>query len=259
MGEPQSTSVLIRVQARGGKFLGPNVEYAQVTVLRGNDIIFGPVLASGNSGTVDSQTGDPFVPSASRDVIAVQPMSSGPPQGAYWLLPSGSATAGVVATFPLVDPALLEFRATALYDTSNPVTTSTMMWVYPGMQLTSEPGLLLSIPGLSVSVASSISGRAVNVTATVTMMCGCPITAPTWPPVQGGSEPYWPEPEFEVVAVLTPPSGAPMTQTMTFAKTNTFTTSFALPHPGQSTIAVYAVQQAESNVGYAQETLTVPH
>src|SRR5262245_31533179 len=28
MGEPQSTSVLIRVQARGGKFLGPNVEYA---------------------------------------------------------------------------------------------------------------------------------------------------------------------------------------------------------------------------------------
>ncbi len=257
MSTPQQTSVRIRVQARGGKYLGPNVNYAQVSVLNDGNVIFGPALATGNSGTVDSKTGDPFVPSASRDVIALQPTSSGPPSGAYWLLPSGDDTAGVVATFPLAAPALLEFRATALYDTSDPVIASAMMWVIPGMQLTSEPGLLLSMPGLVVSLAQPTVGSQLGVTATVTMMCGCPITAPTWPFVSGAPEPYWPEPEFQVVAVLTLPSGAATTQTMTFSATNTFTTSFATPPPGQSTVAVYAVQQAEANVGFAQIAVTV--
>ncbi|HEX8692296.1 MAG TPA: hypothetical protein VF746_07765 [Longimicrobium sp.] len=255
MGEPQQTSVLIRVQARGGKFLGPGVRYSLVSVLNGSEVLFGPVQAAGDSGVVDSKAGDPFAAAASRDVIAVQPTPSGPPAGGYWLLPD-AATAGVTATFPLAEPALLEFRATALYDTSSPVTASVMMWVVPGMQLTSEPGLLLSIPGLNVSVAPTV-GAEVGVTATVTMMCGCPVTTPTWPPPSGGPEPYWPAPEFQVVAVLTPPSGSPATQTMTFQGTNTFTASFPLPPPGESTVAVYAVQQAESNVGYAQSTFTI--
>jgi hypothetical protein len=43
---------------------------------------------------------------------------------------------------------------------------------------------------------------------------------------------------------------------MTFTGTNTFTASFALPPAGQSTVAVYAVQQAEANVGFAQMTIS---
>ena len=257
MPEPQQTSILIRVQARSGKFLGPNVQYSQITILNGPDVIFGPVIASGGSGTVDPKTGDPFNASWSRDVIAVQASPSGPPAGAYWLEPGDSGAAGVLATFPLAEPALLEFRATALYESVHPVTTSTMMWVYPGMQLTSEPGLLLSIPGLYVSLPPPEIGEQIDVTATVTMMCGCPITTPTWPEPSGGPEPYWPETEFEVVAILTPASGPAVTQKMTFADTNTFTASFALPEAGAATIAVYALQQAESNVGYAQQTITV--
>jgi len=255
VAEPQQTSVLVRVQARGGKFLGPGVRYSMVTVLNEGEVLFGPAQASGDSGIVDSKTGDPFAAAASRDVIAVQPTASGPPAGAYWLLPDAS-TAGVVATFPLAEPALLEFRATALYDTASPVSASVMMWVVPGMQLTAEPGLLLSIPGLNVSVAAGV-GAEVGVTATVTMMCGCPITTPTWPQAAGGPEPYWPAPEFQVVAVLTPPSGPPVTQAMAFQDTNTFAASFPLPPPGESTVAVYAVQSAESNVGYAQTAFTI--
>ena len=124
MSQPQSTSVLIRVQARGGKFIGPAINYAQISVLNGAEVLLGPTVASGDSGTVDPQTGDAFPMTASRNVIAVQGSAGGPPAGAYWLLPD-NGTAGIIATFPLAAPALLEFRATVLYESVNPIMTST--------------------------------------------------------------------------------------------------------------------------------------
>ena len=255
MAEAQQTSVRVRVQARGGKFLGPGVKYAQVSVLNAGKEIFGPDPGDGDSGVVDAQTGTPIPQGASRNAIVVQPSSAGPPEGAYWLQPD-DATAGVVATFPLDAPALLEFRATALWTTDTPVTTSTQMWVVPGLQLTAEPGVVLTIPGLHATVAATV-GDTVAVTATVTMMCGCPITEPTWPQASGGPEPYWPATEFQVQAVLTAPDGTQTTQGMAFQTTNTFTASFPVPPSGTSTIAVCAVQAAECNVGYAETTITV--
>ena len=107
-------------------------------------------------------------------------------------------------------------------------------------------------PSADFAVNPAITAIQVSVTATVMMMCGCPITTPTWPQASGGPEPYWPYPEINVFATLTDPSGNPTTQPMTFSAENTFTASFALPNRGQSTIGVYAVQQAETNVGFAQ-------
>ena len=101
-------------------------------------------------------------------------------------------------------------------------------------------------------------GIGVTVSATVTMMCGCPITKPTWPEPQGGPEPYWPFPEFRVFAVLIPASGGVAgTYPMGFQEENTFFVSFAKPPAGQYTVGVYAVQQAESNVGYGTTTITI--
>src|SRR5687768_6115212 len=105
MAQPQSTSVLIRVQARGGKFLGPAVNYAEISVLNGSEVLIPPTVAKGDSGVVDSTTGAPFPMAASRDVIVAQASPGGPPAGAYWLT-SDSGTAGIVATFMLAEPAL---------------------------------------------------------------------------------------------------------------------------------------------------------
>ena len=254
MAPAQSTSIRIRVQARNGKFLGPNVHFAVVSVLKDGYTLFGPALASGDSGVVDKHVGTPLPEGASRNAIAVQATKSGPPAGAYWLEPD-AASAGIVATFDLAEPAQLEFCATALRGTPQAVTTSTSMWVVPGMQLTDDPGLILTIPGLFVAVSCTL-GRELTVVATVTMMCGCPVTTPTWPEPTGGPEPYWPETEFEVFAVLTPPSGKPASQAMTFTGTNTFQATFPLPPVGASNVAVYAVQRAESNVGFAQQPVT---
>jgi hypothetical protein len=124
------------------------------------------------------------------------------------------------------------------------------MWVVPGVDLTNEPGILLSIPGLVVNVATTTDTE-LHVTATVTMMCGCPITTPTWPQQKDGPEPYWPETEFAVQATLTQPDGTSQQQWMQFFAENTFKTKFPLPQLGSS-VGVYAVQPAESNVGYAE-------
>jgi hypothetical protein len=256
--EPE-TLVLIRVQARGGKYLGPGVQYSQITIWNGDQCIFGPITASGGSGAVNDQANAPFPANSSPNAIVVTGGSPGPPNGAYWLLPdegSEGPTAGIVAKLNLTKPALLEFRATALTGTPNPVTTSAMMWIYPGQNLLSEPGVLLTVPGLAVSVTAKIETQ-LNVTATVTMMCGCPITTPTWPQAPGGSEPYWPETEFEVFAALTLPDGRVVKQPMKFADTNTFTVSIPLPPTGTSTLGVCAIQQAESNVGYAEIPVVV--
>jgi hypothetical protein len=258
MAEAQNTSVRVRVQARSGKFLGPAVEYALVSVWNGGQNLFGPTLARGDSGVVDPCTGDPLQLTASRSVIAVQPTAAGPRGGGYWLLPD-EGTAGIVATFALAEPALLEFRAVAQHTSPNPVTSSVMMWVVPGMQLTANPGLVIEVPGLAVSIAEpKVNGGDVDVTATVTMMCGCPISAPQWPPA--ATEPYWPAPEFQVTAILTPmaPHGMSLLMPMTFADTNTFTATFTQPPVGDYTVAVQAVQPAETNVGYAQTTVSVP-
>ena len=246
-----NTSVLIRVQARGGKFLGPGVGYSNVSVWNGGTCLF-EAVAKGDSGTVDPKTGDPFPPAASRNVIAVLGGPPGPPRGAYWLT-SDSGTAGVLATFALDEPTLLEFRASAFSDT---VTTSAMMWVIPGMQLTSEPGLVLEIPGLHVlvDVRPAADAGLLAVKATVTMMCGCPITDPTWPQQPDGPEPYWPSNEFTVVANLQTPDGRSASRTMSFVAENTFTTTFPYPAVGESIVSVSAVQTSETNVGFARQS-----
>ena len=269
-----TTRIRIRVQARGGKYLGPGVNggnspYALVTILNQGKVIFGPTLAIGNSGTVLDQPNAPIPSGASPNAITVMPgIKNGPPGGAYWLLPytidptTGKKTdaAGVVATFSLDKPALLEFRATALYNTPNPVTTSSMMWVVPGDNLLEEPGVLLTMPGLNVvldpcAVDKVGNKSTVTITSTITMMCGCPISAPAWPANTAPVEPYWPYPEFGVTAILTSQSGNVRQQEMKFSKTDTFTTTLIPPSAGKYRLAVRAIQPLESNIGYAEKAV----
>lgn len=90
------TSILIRVQARGGKFLGPDIGYSFITV---RDVASGVVLAQ------SSATGD---------------------SGQLGATLAAGVSTGVVMTAPLT-----------------PNWLSATMWIWPGAQLTTEPGLVL--------------------------------------------------------------------------------------------------------------------
>lgn len=243
-----STSILVRVQARGGKFLGPDIGYSYITV---RDAASGQPLAQSVAAGDSGQLGTALVPNVSTGVV----LSS--PQTPNWLSSTAgtpSPTAGFLATFDLDAPALLEIAAAGMPNgIPNQHTTSVRMWIWPGAQLTTEPGLVLELPGLNVQILEpnpaqpAPSGQNIALTAWVTMMRGCKIA-------DGGA---WPANEFDVNAWLVAPDGTIASSCVMTIQTNDGTEvpsvfTGSLPWPpaaGDYQLIVGAVQAATSNAG----------
>jgi len=252
-----STSILVRVQARGGKFLGPDIGYSYVTV---RNVASGRLLAQSVAAGDSGQLGTTLVPNVSTGVVLSSPTTPN------WLAPTSgtpSPTAGFLATFDLDAPALIEISAAGTPNgIPNQHTTSVRMWIWPGAQLTTEPGLVLELPGLNVQILTPnpaqpppVSSTSIAVTAWVTMMCGCKI-------IDGGA---WPTGEFDVNAYLIAPGGTIASSCVMAIQTNdgkqvasVFTGS--LPYPatsGEYQLIVGAVQPATSNAGGSALVLTL--
>jgi hypothetical protein len=241
------TRVLVRVQAKGGKFIGPDGGYALVTL---REVVSGEILAqriaTGGSGSLSAA----FTPGATREAI-VTPGASG--DTVQWLsAPAGQSTAGLLATLDLQRSTLVEFSAATLSDgIPNGHAATQQMWLTPGVHLDQEPGVVLVIPGLSVQILApnvSVSpAGSVSVTAWVAMMCGCKIAdAP-------GSA--WLPSEFQVRARLRAVGGDWVAEaSLAFQATSTFGTAAPIALPagaGNYELVVEAVQAAEANVGSA--------
>jgi hypothetical protein len=240
------TRVLVRVQAKGGKFIGPDGGYSLVTL---REVVTGEILAqriaTGGSGSLSPT----FTAGATREVI-VTPGASG--DTVQWLsAPAGQpSTAGLMATLDIHHPTLVEFSATTLADgIPNGHVVKQQMWLTPGVHLDQEPGVVLVIPGLNVQiltpgVATPVAGL-VNVTAWVAMMCGCKIA---------DASPWLPE-EFRVHARLRAVgSDWEAEAPLRFQSTSTFGTDAPIelpPGAGSYELVVDAVQAAEGNVGSA--------
>lgn len=252
-----NVQVKVRVQARGGKFLGPKVTPPTLTVrIAGQEeVLFSGTFDNSASGTVVATPS----PAASRNAIVVQPVQ--PPQfypaaGAYALEPP-PAQALLIASFALDAPAPVEFAATAYAGSGAALTTSTTLQLWPGITLLDDPGVLITIPGLLVTVTSATYAsdtHTLTVQATAEMMCGCPITPQPWttPP---DTEPYWPSYEFAVTAAIPGLTSFPLT----CQKPNTFEGSVdgLTLESGTYEVFVFAQQAGESNAGYGAGSLTV--
>lgn len=246
-----STQILVRVQAKGGKFLGPDAGYAQVTL---RNATTGDVLAQGIADGGSGVLSGSFSPAATRQAIVTPVFGT---ETVLWLsAPAGQPpTAGLTASLELDAPTLVEFSAAALTDGApNGHTVSQTMWVEPGVDLTEEPGVVLVMPGLIVTIletAVTAGEPSLSLTAKVTMMCGCKID-PTLP---------WQPSEFGVSATVTDATATVVGQApLAFQTMSLFDTAapLALPGPGSYTLTVNAAQAAEGNVGSASTTVTVP-
>ncbi len=258
---PATANIKVRVQARGGKILGPapTVKQPLLTVrnvLTGETLISDAPMDNSSSGTVIPAS--QFNDSVSRNAIVVEPPTinspSYPTPGPYWLQPSADQGELIVA-LSITEPSLLEFKATAF--APDPVYASATMWVMPYMQLLSEPGLILTIAGLYATVTASAVNRTASINANVTMMCGCPITVQPSQSLPPNTEPYWPSNEFDVSAQLRANDGLQVVSfPLTCTDTSTFTGSMKVP-PGSYDVWVVAAQPNETNVGFAQTSLVV--
>ncbi|HEV7668957.1 MAG TPA: hypothetical protein VGS22_10555 [Thermoanaerobaculia bacterium] len=254
--------VKVRVQARDGKILGPASTVTQPfltvrNVLTGEELIPRANFNHDASGTVlpSSQ----FKEDVSRNAIVLEPPGVSPtyPKGPYWLEVPTADQGGLIVELPLTEPSLLEFKATAF--APDPVYASATMWVTPGLELLEDPGLVLTIAGLYTTVDAIVSGNMVSLIATVTMMCGCPITSDPSHYLPPDTEPYWPSYEFDVHAEFhpqdSPEVAAPLD--LTCIHTNTFAGTVKSLRAGTYDVWVVTVQKRETNVGFARTTITV--
>jgi len=242
-----TTSLLVRVQALGGKFLGPDIGYSLVTI---RDVFTGNVLAQGLAEGDSGQLVTSAAPPAGATTGAIVTGST-----FQWLVPtagSPSPTAGLQADFDLDQPMLVEISAETLaHGATNGHRVAARTWLVPGVDVVAEPGLVLTMPGLNVQLlAPSVLEPAcspLQVKAWVTMMCGCKISDST----------DWPPGEFTVTAMAIDADGnCAASQAMTLQQTSVFGAELTLP-PGDYQLVVTAVQGATSNQGSASMYISV--
>ena len=264
-----NTTILVRVQARGGKFLGPDIDFSYIRV---KDAATGRVLAEGPAGSGANDSGNlcpdepqsncpPILPASgsSTGVVLTYDDPSAPPAVRYLTAnpdrsPTSPGTAGFTASFDLDRPTLLEIEAAGA---DRRYRGSGTMWAAPGMQLTEEPGYIVEIPGLAVTLKDVYRvTNAVEIVAKVTMMCGCPIDSPET--AKNREFIPWPVGEFEVDAQLWLGTKVVASTAMSLTATSLFGATVRLPDGIDSkelTVWVTALQRKASNFGAASFAL----
>jgi hypothetical protein len=176
MKAPINTSLLVRVQARGGKFLADDIGGAEVTV---RDSGTAEILGSGPvQGTSSGNLSLTYSLNASQNAV----VTPGAPPVIQWLVPV-AATSGLTLDLPLTRPTLLAVEARGPVgglQSAQRVETST--WAFPGQAIDQGPGLVIELPGLVVQALSPGTHQAISslpaqisFVAKVMMMCGCQI------------------------------------------------------------------------------------
>lgn len=242
----RETKITVRVQARGGKFLGDDIGGSLVTLRDGQT---GEVLASGvtrgGSGSLAAEYG----PGASQRVI----VTPGSPPQVQWLVAARS-TSRFDAALSLDRPTLVEvsvFGAVGGLQTAHRVAAT--QWVVPGEHLVSPPGWVVELPGLLVQVLDPPTHTnlpslpaTVSLKANVTMMCGCPIAE---------GEPWVPD-DFEVFADVRRAGEHERTRvSLAYAgQTSLFAGTHEVREPGFYEAALTAIQKSTGNTGTGQVT-----
>ena len=254
MPSAAKTSILVRVQARGGKFLADDIGGAEVTV---RDAHTGERLGGGLvQGTDSGNLSGKFVASASQSAV-VTPGAPGKPPVIQWLVPD-AVTSGLALELPLIRPTLL---AVAAYgplgglQSAQRVESST--WALPGQSLDQGPGFVIELPGLVVQVMSPPTHleipslpAVITFQAKVTMMCGCQI-APGQP---------WVPSDFVVTAAIGLVGQAPSAVVpLVFegSAPSLFAGTYHLSQAGYFQAVVSATQRSTGNLGTALVTFFV--
>jgi hypothetical protein len=242
------TSLLIRAQALGGKFLGTDIDGFFLTV---NKVGGGPIL---KQSWINGDAGEKPAPLSYQAGASVATVVTPPSNFVSWIVPQAT-TVGRVVDFDIDEPTWIEAIVNGVTMAGsvaepNQHEARVCTLVPPGAQLTTNPGLVVVMPGLAVRVLTppQVPGPKVNIQAWVTMMCGCEISN------QPGSP--WISTEFKVEATLMTAGHLPITTELTLKATSTFGAELSLAS-GSYDLMISAVQPGLGNTGSATGSFTV--
>lgn len=230
-GPPTDTRVMVRAVSHDAKIIGSNVGGARILI---QDAETGRVLAE---GVQEGSTG-------STERIVRDPIARGD------TVFNTEGAAGYTATLALDAPTWVDITALGpLDDPEARARTTKRMLLLPGHDVLGE-GVVLVLNGFTVALeAPAQAGRALDVTAEVTMLCGCP-TEP------GG---LWDADAIEVVARLVREgevvAEAPLRYT---GEQSTFGGPLTAPGPGAYTLQVLASHPERANFGLAARAVSIP-
>ena len=239
------TRVLVRVQAKGGKYLGDDIGGSWVTVRNSHT---GELLASGVTSGDSGSLSNSYVPNASSRVI-VTPGSS---PRIHWLV-AGPNSSRFSAEIALERPAMLEvsvFGAIGGLQTAHKAVAT--QWAVPGNDVemgVEISGLLVQVMDPPTHMKLLSSASTVPLKAKVAMMCGCPINI---------GMPWIPS-DFNVTAhVRNLGSGAVVAVVpLAFSRSGVsglYEGSYNVTEPGFYDVTILAVQRSTGNTGAGQVT-----
>jgi hypothetical protein len=238
------TNLLVRAQARGGKYLGDDIGGALVTI---RDVQSNRVLASGATSGDAGNLVTKYSPGASHSVV----VTPARPPVVRWLVPDVK-TSSFKARLTIDRPTLLEIAVQGpIGGLQTSQHSAVTRWVRPNedVEVTVDiPGLLLQVMEPATHLQLIKPGGVVPLQAKVAMMCGCPIQ-PGMPWLPG---------DFEVFARIRRLPSTPIADVrLKFASVQTpgiFIGQFRVKAPGFYAAAVDARQLSTGNFGLGEVT-----
>lgn len=222
-----STKITIRVLSKDAKFIGSSMDGARVVLQNAKT---GELLAE---GITQGETGD-------TDKIIIEPRVRGQ---AFSTKGSAYFSAMLELDRPIKVKVIVEGPINNP-DSANQA--SSTQWVIPGKHITGGDAWVIEIPGFSVTAIASlksISGAEsvlFDVSADITMMCGCPIEP----------DGLWDANGYEVAAIVTDNDGMSTTIPMHYAgETSLFAGQSRLSGSGPFEAVVYAYDASNGNTG----------
>ncbi len=239
-----STTILCRVQARDGMFLGPDSFGGAVITIK--DVVTQKVLATGFTDTGNSGS---RLTSYASNVSPAPIVTPGTPNSMIYWVAAATDTVKFEATIKLTDATLLDITARIpLPKEQGDQFVQATEWVIPGKDLTVGAGFVLEAPGLWVQPEIVSNKTMVRVRAKVTMMCGCEIN---------NGAPWIPE-DFEVTVLINSEEGSfEKTSPMSFEDNSQFFIDVTLPKKGNYTAEIQAFQISTANTGVARTSFSV--
>jgi len=255
-----STSITVRVQAKGGKFLADDIGGSEVTIrdAQTGELLGGALALGTDSGNLSTT----YTPNASLSAIVTPPVPPATQPTIIQWLSTDANTSGLTVNLPISRPTLLEISAFGpMGGLQSAHRAVAMQWIVPGQTLNQGPGFVVELAGLLVQVMEpathlTILSAALPYTipfaVNVTMMCGCQIDT---------GQPWIPS-DFAVTAAIGP-VGKPATKLLTLGfpgkVPSLFTGSWTLPagSSGFYQAVITAVQHSTGNTGTGTVTFFV--